>query len=142
MQFRLAEGGVVGFVFIRLLSDSLHSGTYQLSICHYSFQLKFPSAADTVLEICCVRVSGVVPFGGAWLVDLHVYCRRLISWPPMSTGLSIHVHADIRHSRHTAYLHRFHFKPQLLRPLVVRCFEWLKCVSWVSLSYGYCSCLA
>ena len=41
----------------------------------------------------------------------------------LSTGLSIHVHADIRHSRHMAYLHRFHFKPQLLRPLVVRCFR-------------------
>ena len=52
----------------------------------------------------------------------------------LSTGLSIHVHADIRHSRHIAYLHRFHFKPQLLRPLVVRCFEWLKGVSWVLFS--------
>ena len=75
-----------GFCFHKASSDSLHSGTYQLSICHYSFQLKFPSAADTVLEICCVRVSGVVPFGGAWLVDLHVYCRRLISWPPCPQG--------------------------------------------------------
>ena len=64
-----------------------------------------------------MRVSGVVPFGGAWLVDLHVYCRRLISWPPMSTGLSIHVHADIRHSRHIAYLHRFHFQTTVVETL-------------------------
>ena len=31
--------------------------------------------------------------------------------------------ADIHHSCHIAYLHRFHFKPQLLRPLVVWCFR-------------------
>ena len=39
MQVRLAEGRVVGLVFIRLLSESLHSGTHQLNLCHYSFNL-------------------------------------------------------------------------------------------------------
>ena len=71
MQFPLDEWCVV--VFHKAFADSLHSTTYQLSICHYSCQFKLPSAADTVLQFCCVRVSGVVPFGGAWLVGLHDY---------------------------------------------------------------------
>ena len=44
VQVPLTEGRVVGLVSIRLFSNSWRSGTYQLNICHYKFQLIFPSA--------------------------------------------------------------------------------------------------
>ena len=87
MQVRLVERRVMGMVSTRPFSDRLRAGTVWLKNCHYNFQVICSICRDTVLEICCVSVSAFAPFSGLWLVDLHVYCRRFIQWPPCPQGL-------------------------------------------------------
>ena len=56
-----------------------------ISVEHLRTQHQFHASVcwDTVLELSCVRVPGVVPFRGLSLFDVHAYSRRFFHGLPV-----------------------------------------------------------